>query len=191
MSRRAFPPSCPASAIMLPLPEIRTTSSTSGAYQLVVSLPQSSTPSQTSPSSPSSSTPTTPTTPTGPTTPAIPPVTNTTPQTAINLGWITQTTVTGLSFSSGSIAEYFNYQNGTEGAYEVTAAGVFIQVYNARGKVIAHGVNLVYVPAARAGTTYHLKLKSASGDALSGDSLSIGLRPALSAARKLNRAKAR
>ncbi|MGC8643543.1 MAG: matrixin family metalloprotease [Isosphaeraceae bacterium] len=155
-----------------------------GAYQLVVSLPQSSPPAQAPSSTPVAAPPTTPTTPSGPTAPVIPPVTNTTPQTALSLGWVTQTTVAGLSFSSGSIAEYFNFQNGFRGAYQVQAAGAFIQVLNVRGRVIARGVNQVNLPSTRVGTVWHLRLRSVTGLELPSYSLSIGLRPAL-AARKL------
>jgi Matrixin len=155
-----------------------------GAYQLVVSLPQSSPPAQ---SPPTSSPPVTPTPPVGPTAPLIPPVTNTTPQTALNIGWVTQTTVTGLSFSSASIAEYFNYQNGLTGPYQVKATGTIIQVLNARGKVVAQGVNQVNLPGARTGTVFRLRLRSAIGAAIPSYSLSIGLKPTLSASRKLAR----
>jgi Matrixin len=157
-----------------------------GAYQLVVSLPQSSAPGQSPSTATGSVPPTTPTTPTGPTAPVIPPATNTTPQTAIGLGWVTQTTVAGLSFNSGTTTEYFNYQNASRGAYQVNAAGAFIQVLNARGRVIARGVNQVNLPSVRVGTVWHLKLRSATGLELPSYSLSIGLRPSL-AARRLTR----
>jgi hypothetical protein len=114
-------------------------------------------------------------------------MTNTSPQTATNLGWVTQTTVTGLSFRSASVTEYFNYQNGFSGAYQVSVTGVFIQVLNSRGRVVAQGINRVNLPAARMGTMFHLKLRSAVGAAIPGYTLTIGLKPTAAAARKLNR----
>jgi hypothetical protein len=156
-----------------------------GAYQLVVSLPQSTPPVP--PTMPSPVAPTPPPSPTGPTAPLTPPVTNTSSQTATNLGWITQSTVTGLSFPSTSVTEYFNYRNGFSGTYQVSVTGVFIQVLNSRGRVVAQGINRVNLPAARIGTIFHLKLRSAVGAAIPSYSLTIGLKPTAAAARKLNR----
>jgi hypothetical protein len=118
-------------------------------------------------------------------------VTNTSPQTAVNLGWITQTTITGLRFSSGSVAEYFNYQSGLNGGYQISAAGVIIQVWSSRGKLVAQGINHVSLPSARASTSYHLRLRSATGGPTPSYSLTISVRPMVAAARKFTRPKGR
>lgn len=158
-----------------------------GAYQLVVTLPQSSPPGQPPPSSP----PAVPTPPVGPVGLSAPPVTNTSPQTATNLGWVVRTTVSGLTFSSGSISEYFNFQGAVRGAYQVSAAGVYIQVLNARGRVVARGVNQVNLPATRAGTLYRLRLMSATGDAVPSYELTIGPRQTVWPAHRFMRPRRR
>ncbi len=159
-----------------------------GAYQLVVALPQSSAPA------PPVSTPTPPpvTTTPPPTSPSPPVVsrplpTNTSPQTAIRLGWVTQTSLANLTFSSESTIEYFDFQSSTAGMYQLSAPGALIQVFNSRGRLIAHGANQVSVPNARAGASFFLKVRPATNPPVSTYTLSIGLRTLPSSAHKLAR----
>src|SRR5271157_3845875 len=156
-----------------------------GAYQLVVSLPQSS-----PPISPASAPPPVVPTPT----PQLPPVvspppsaTNTSPQTATRLGQVTQTTLPNLSFSSGLTVEYFDFQSGAAGAYQLNAPGASIQVFNARGRLIAQGTNQVNVSNSRAGTAFYLKLRPATSPPVTSYSLSISLRSLLATVRKTTR----
>lgn len=152
-----------------------------GAYQLSVSLPR--TPSPSPPTSP----PPAPVTPAPPIVVPNPPATNTSPQTASRLGRIVQTTIPGLVFSSSFTALYYDFQNGWTGTYRISAPGVLIQVLNARGRVVAQGVNQVNLPSARAGTSYQVKLLAAGNVAASGTALSIGRKPANAAIHKVQK----
>ncbi len=150
-----------------------------GAYQLVVSLPQSSPPISPAPTP-------RPVVPTPTPTPQLPPVvspppsaTNTSPQTATRLGQVTQTTLPNLSFSSGLTVEYFDFQSGAAGAYQLNAPGASIQVFNARGRLIAQGTNQVNVSNSRAGTAFYLKVRPATSPPVKSYSLSISLRSLL------------
>jgi hypothetical protein len=160
-----------------------------GAYQLVVSLPQSSPPTSPAPTLP----PVVPTptpTPTPQPPPIVsprPPATNTSPQTASRLGRVTQTTLANLGFNAGSTVEYFDFRSGEAGAYQINAAGASIQVFNARGRLIAQGTNQVNVSHARAGTAFYLKLRPATSPPVTSYSLSISLRSLLATARKTTR----
>jgi hypothetical protein len=160
-----------------------------GAYQLVVSLPQSSPPTSPAPTPP----PVVPTptpTPTPQPPPIVskpPPATNISPQTASRLGRVTQTTLANLGFNSGLTVEYFDFQSGEAGAYQINAAGASIQVFNARGRLIARGTNQVNVSHARAGTGFYLKLRPATSPPVTSYSLSISLRSLLATVRKTTR----
>ena len=109
-----------------------------GAYQLVVSLPQTSAPAPAAPAP----TPVTPTpTPTS-TSPSPPvqspaPATNTSPQTAMRLGRVTQASLANLTFNSPSTVEFFDFQSSVSGPYQLNAPGTLIQVFNARGRLMA------------------------------------------------------
>src|SRR5271165_4207230 len=158
-----------------------------GAYQLVVSMPQSSPPNSPAPTPPPvvptpTPTPTPTPAPTPQPSPIVsqpPPATNTSPQTATRLGRVTQTTLPNLRFNSGLTVEYFDFQSGQEGAYQINAAGASIQVFNARGKLIVQGTNQVNLSDVRAGTVFYLKLRPATSPPVTSYSLSIGIRPVL------------
>ena len=66
------------------------------------------------------------------------------------------------SFNSGWTVEYFDFQSGAAGAYQINAPGASIQVFNARGRLIAQGTNQVNVSNSRAGTAFYLKLRPAT-----------------------------
>ena len=160
-----------------------------GAYQLVVSLPQSSPPKSTAPTlNPVVPTPA-PTPQPSPIVTQTPAATNTSPQTASRLGRVTQTTLSNLGFASGSSVEYFDFQSGAAGAYQITAAGASIQVFNARGRLIAHGTNQVNVSNSRAGTAFFVKVRPATSPPVTTYSLSISLRSLLASVRKTTRAR--
>lgn len=162
-----------------------------GAYQLVVSLPQSSAPNSPAPAPP----PVVPTpaptpTPTPQPSPVVSPppsATNTSPQTAARLGRITQTTLPDLSFNSGLTVEYFDFQSGAAGAYQVNAPGASIQVFNARGRLVAQGTSQVNVSNSRAGTAFYLKVRPATSPPVASYNLSISLRSLLATVRKAAR----
>jgi len=159
-----------------------------GAYQLVVSLPQSSPPNSPAPAP----TPVVPTpTPTPQPSPiAQPPAaTNTSPQTATRLGLVTQMTLSNLGFTSGSTVEYFDFQSGAAGAYQLNAEGASIQVFNARGRLIARGTNQVNVSNPRAGTAFYLKVRAATSPPVTSYSLSISLRSLLPTIHKTTRSR--
>ena len=162
-----------------------------GAYQLVVSLPQSSPPTSPAPTPPPVvPTPTSIPTPTPQPPPIVsqpPPATNTSPQTAFRLGRVTQTTLPSLSFNSGLTVEYFDFRSGEAGAYQINATGASIQVLNARGRLIAQGTNQVNVSNGRAGTAFYLKLRPATSPPVTSYSLSISLRSLLATVRKTTR----
>jgi len=155
-----------------------------GAYQLVVALPHSSPP--TSPVTTPTPVAPAPTPAPAPSPIVVPPpaATNTSPQTATRLGVVTQTTLSNLSFGSGSTVEYFDFQGGAAGAYQLTAHGASIQVFNARGKLIAQGANQVNVSSPRAGTGFYLKIRPATSPPVTSYSLSISHSSSLAAIRK-------
>ncbi len=158
-----------------------------GAYQLVVSLPQSTAPNSPAPS-PKPVTPTPTPTPTpSPVVPSHPSATNTSPQTATRLGRVMQTTLPNLIFNAGSTTEYFDFQSGVRGVYQLDASGVLIQVFNARGRLIAQGTNQVNVANSRAGTAFYVKVRPTTNPPVSSYSLSVGLRSLLSPAHKTTR----
>ncbi len=152
-----------------------------GAYQLSVSLPRNHSPLPTPPPS----APVTTALPPAPIVLPNPPATNTSPQTASRLGRVVQTTIPGLVFSSSFSALYFNFQSGWTGAYRVSAPGVLIQVLNGRGRLVAQGANQVNLPFARVGASYQVKVLAAGKAEASGTVLSIGLKPATAAIRKM------
>jgi hypothetical protein len=158
-----------------------------GAYKLLVSMPQSSPlPPTTPPPSPTPVTP--PQTPPGPTVIApLPAPSNTSPQKATRLGRVLQTSVTGLYFSSGAVAQYFYFQTAWTGAYQVSATGASIQVLNTRGRLVAQGVNQVSIPSSRSGSSYYIRLSPAARVPLSVVNLSVGRKVAVVASKKLTK----
>jgi hypothetical protein len=152
-----------------------------GAYQLIVSLPQISQPTPPAP----------PVVVTPPPTPPAPPIvlprpvaTNTSPQTATRLGSIVQTTLPGLGFNANPTALYYYFQTGWTGAYKVSAAGVLIQAFTARGRFIAQGDNQVSLPSARVGTAYYVKILPVGNAVATSFNLSIGRQTPIAAVHK-------
>ena len=96
-----------------------------GAYQLVVSLPQSSPPNSPAPTPPPVVPTPTPTPQPPPIVSQPPPATNTSPQTATRLGRVTQTTLPNLGFNSGLTVEYFDFQSGAGGSLPDQRSGGF------------------------------------------------------------------
>jgi len=158
-----------------------------GAYQLVVSLPQSSPPNSPGPTPPPVVPTPTPTPQPPPIVSPRPPATNISPQTATRLGRLTQITLPNLGFNSGSSVEYFEFQSGGPGAYQINAPGVSIQMLTASGRLIAQGTNQVNTSRVRAGTVFYLKLRPAIAPAVTSYSLSIRLRSPLTTIRKAAR----
>ena len=98
-----------------------------------------------------------------------------------------QTTLSNLSFTSGVTVEYFDFQSGAAGAYQLTAPGASIQVFNARGRLIAQGTNQVTVSNSRARTAFYLKVRPATVPPELTYSLSISLRSLLATVRRTTR----
>ncbi len=141
-----------------------------GAYDLSVSLPASSPVSI--PPAPSP-------------TPSTVPISaapdrfesNNSPATATLLGRVTQITVSGLSFTTGADLDYFRFQTGTTGVFNISAAGATIQVLTLKGKLVASGVNQLSLPQQSAGTWLIVRTSSANSAGLASYSLSISLAP--------------
>lgn len=125
-----------------------------GAYNLVVALPTTS-----------------------PVTPTTPPATVTSPPdsqgtavlpdrfepdnsfaTARGLGRITRAVVSGVNLNTAFDVDYFRYQTGLTGAYQVLAPGTLIRIYNTRGRYVAGGADQVNLPSARVGTSFVIRI---------------------------------
>jgi hypothetical protein len=144
-----------------------------GAYQLVVSLPQSTPPSASAPAPP----PVVPTPIPGQPPGNLPaPATNFSPQTATRLGRVTQTTLSNLHFNTALTVEYFEFQTSGVGTYQIEAPGASIQVLSTRGRLIAQSTGQVTARSSREGTVFYLKLRPATSASLARYNLSISLR---------------
>jgi hypothetical protein len=110
---------------------------------------------------------------------------NDTPATATLLGKVTQTTVSGLTFTSSSDLDFFLLRTGWTGAYRISAPGAMIQVLTSRGKLVASGVNKVTLLSFRAGTYLYVQTSPASGAAMANYSITVRLAPSRMPARKL------
>jgi hypothetical protein len=146
-----------------------------GIYSLSLSLPSRLTsppPVTTPPATPPPPSPNPP----APVPPAIGPdpfEPNNSISTASWLGRITQVTVSGLTFTPGADLDYFSFQAGRSASYRLTAAGAWLQVYNARGRMIARGYGQVSVPSQRAGTILYVRTSPPANSGASGYSLSV------------------
>jgi hypothetical protein len=100
---------------------------------------------------------------------------------------VTQDTIGGINLTSGLDVDYFKFQTGTAGTYVVSAPGTLIQVYNARGRFVAGGANVVNLPGGRAGTPYLVRIAPPSFQPVAGYSLSIAPRTMPRATRKMAR----
>ncbi|MGC8640945.1 MAG: matrixin family metalloprotease [Isosphaeraceae bacterium] len=112
---------------------------------------------------------------------------NNTPATATALGRITQDTVSGVNLATGSDVDYFAFQTGTGGVYQVSAQGVIIQAYTSRGRLITQGGNHLTLRAARKGMSYLVKIMPPSNAPVSSYTLSIVHPGSQAAVRKLTR----
>jgi hypothetical protein len=155
-----------------------------GAYQLVVSLPNSS-PPQPLPLPPSTGNSLPPSSGSTLAPDRLEP--NNTATTATWLGRVTRETVGGINLTSGLDVDYFRFQTGSTGAYVVDAPGTLIQVYNARGRFVAGGANLVSLPGARSRTAFLIRIAPPSFQAVAGYTLSIANKSLPSATRKITR----
>jgi len=159
-----------------------------GAYQVTVSLsgrPKTDTP-VTQPVSPPATTP--PPTSGGatPPQPVYPSQTNYVapdrlePNDAFNtpsrLGRIAQSTVASLTLNTASDSDFFSFQASATGVLQISATGTSIAVYNARGKLLARGENVVNVSAAK-NAALIVKTQSANGSPVASYSLSIAPKP--------------
>ncbi|WP_168221671.1 matrixin family metalloprotease [Aquisphaera giovannonii] len=149
-----------------------------GSYNLTVALPASAPPPPSTPTPPASpgsgtsgSSGITPTSTTSPSPDRLEP--NDTPGAATGLGRLTHVTVGGLTLSSAADVDDFTFRVGSSGRYLVGAAGVKIQVYNARGRLIAGGTDAVNLPPSRAGTPFLVRISSATGAPVSAYSLTV------------------
>jgi hypothetical protein len=150
-----------------------------GAYNLSVSLPTSSPVSNPPVPSPIP-VPPAPTPTPSPAPISIPPdrfEPNSSPVTATPLGRVTQVTESGLNFTTGTDLDYFRFQTGTTGIFDISAAGATIQVLTLKGKLVASGVNQLSLPQERAGTWLIVRTSSANSTALANYSLAISLAP--------------
>jgi hypothetical protein len=161
-----------------------------GAYQVTVSL--SSNPPKSTPVSPPVTT-----TPTPPVTTTPPPTTsggaspsqpvypsqvayvspdrlepNDSPGAASRLGRVAQGTVSSLSLNTASDVDVFSFQAAATGVLQISATGTTVLVYNARGKLLAHGENSVNVSAAK-NASLIVKMQSPNGSPVASYSLSI------------------
>jgi hypothetical protein len=155
-----------------------------GAYQLVVSLPNSAPPSP-PPSPPSAGNSPPASSGSGLTPDRFEP--NGTATSATWLGRVTQDTIGGINLTSGLDVDYFKFQTGTTGTYVVSAPGTLIQIYNSRGRFVAGGANVVNLPRARAGTPFLVRIAPPSFQPVAGYSLSITPRSVPRATRKMSR----
>jgi hypothetical protein len=148
-----------------------------GAYSLSLSLPSLVTvtpPGTTVPSTPPVAPPATTPPPVSP--PVIGPdpfEPNNTLATARWLGRTTQISVTALTFTSGSDLDYFVFQAGKTSTYRVTAPGAWIQVYNARRRLVARGFGQVGLPTERAGTLLYVRTSPPGNAGLAGYTLTV------------------
>ena len=63
-------------------------------------------------------------------------------------------TVGGVNLNTRSGCGLLQVSDGLPGPYQVSAPGTLIQVYNARGRFVAGGLDIVNLPSARAGTAF-------------------------------------
>jgi hypothetical protein len=140
-----------------------------GAYALRLDMPQRpATPAP--PSTPPVSPPTVPISPIIGPDPYEP---NGTLGTAAWLGRISQTTLTGLTLVTRSDVDYFAFSASRTSTYRVTASGVWVQVYNARGRLIAQGSGQVGLPTQRTGSILYVRTSAVGDGGVSSYALSI------------------
>ena len=161
-----------------------------GAYQLMVSLPTSSPSPPTVVTPPPSTPPSTTPTPFSSPGSALSPdrfEPNNSAIMATWLGRVSRATLGGVNLNTGADLDYYKFQLGSTGSYQINAPGTLIQVSNARGHYVAGGLNLVNLPSARAGTTFYVRIAPPAFATVAGYSLSIGPRPVYGTSRRVNR----
>lgn len=161
-----------------------------GAYNLTVSVSGSpavarpTTPivsAPTTPTAPAPSLPTTPTTtgPVYPTTVVVLPdrfELNNSSKTATRLGRVTQATYAGLTLPAADV-DFFAFQAGAAGVYQVSASGAVVQILNARGKVVAQGSGSAAVSATR-NASFTVRVQAPGTESVSSYTLNIAATPA-------------
>lgn len=166
-----------------------------GAYNLTVSMSGSpavvkptTPPPSTAPTAPAPSAPNTPPA-TGPVYPPSGPVYPTTvvvspdrfelnnsSKTATRLGRLTQASYAGLTLPAADV-DFFAFQAGVAGIYQVSASGAVVQVLNARGKVVAQGNGSAAVSATR-NASFTVRVQAPGAESVSSYTLNIAAIPA-------------
>ncbi len=152
-----------------------------GAYSLTVSMskaPQVSTPVTSTPSPVVTSPTTTPVTST-PSGPIYTPVvvsadrfeSNNTTSRATKLGKTVSTTIASLTLTTGDV-DYYSFQAGAAGVYQVSAPGTVVQILNGRGRVVAQGSGSARTNAPR-NSSLIVRIQSSDGSSVASYSLSI------------------
>ncbi len=96
--------------------------------------------------------------------------------TATRFGKVNQGVVTGVTLHTASDVDYYTFQAGSAGTFQIIANGATVQVLNTRGKVVAQGVNGVNVNASR-NSWLVVRVQSSNAKPLPSYGLSIALQP--------------
>lgn len=89
------------------------------------------------------------------------------------LGRTTQVTIADVNLATAADLDFYRFQPGAGGVYEVSASGVRIQVYTPRGRLVANGVDQLRWRAPRAGAGYLVVVSAPGSVPVSTYSLSI------------------
>jgi hypothetical protein len=160
-----------------------------GAYSMLVQLPDSSLASRppTSNSTGSAASP-----PASSLTVAISPdrlESNNTPATATWIGNVRQTSVVNVNLHTPADVDNYSFRTAVTGSYLVTAPGVWIQIFNARGQLLGGGIGQTMLPPSRAGTQYIVTIRTADGQAVPSYDLSISTAARILGNRRIIRTK--
>jgi len=102
-----------------------------------------------------------------------PPASPAAPTPVMPLGVVTQTFVPGLSLPDANGHATFVFQNAAAGVYYVGANGANLRVYDAAGKTVVTGTNLVGMRVFLARSTLYVEVTSADGSPLPGYTLAV------------------
>ena len=91
---------------------------------------------------------------------------------AVRLGKVVSTTIAGLTLTTGDV-DYFTFQAGTAGVYQVSAPGTVVQLLNNRGRVVAQGSGTVKTSLPRNASVF-VKVQSTNGASVPNYSLTVG-----------------
>ncbi|AMV39006.1 Matrixin [Planctomyces sp. SH-PL62] len=92
--------------------------------------------------------------------------------TATRLGRVVQAKIGGLTLPAADV-DFFSFQSGGMGVYQVSAGGANIQILNNRGRVVAQGTNSVNVSATR-NASFVVRVQAAAPVGVADYTLSIG-----------------